>query len=147
MSRLRMRALAVLAGAISLLAAGAGPAAAQPSDPVGNPAPDVANRLSMLFCDPTTVMEEGEAFTVMHGNIVEPGVNSAIGRYTFDLTLNGVLLKPTRTYHSVSFDPLWLTRTSLYEFPDGLATGDVLLAQWFDPEGLTYECETTIENT
>ena len=71
----------------------------------------------------------GEPFHIPHGWGVVPDEFAPVGHWTFELELDGVLLKPT--FHWISAFPAqpsmgwptWVVRTPVFNFPDGMEAG------------------------
>jgi hypothetical protein len=139
--------LLLVGASLTLLSA---PVAAEPPAEAGHPPPDEVfeNRLSLFPCPDVAYVGEDEPFTVVHGWALTGEERVAAGRYRFELWLNGEKLMPT-FYNAVApgQDGIFpIIRRFAFDFADGLVSGDVLDARWYDPNGLALDCTTTIMN-
>ncbi len=99
------------------------------------PAP-AGDRINVLVGDPT-VYAAGTPFHVLHGWGLDPAVNKPVGRYGFELTLDGESLGRGRAVTERVDDGAGGTNLSkrwLYNFPAGLSAGDhEFVGTWYAP--------------
>ena len=81
-----------------------------------------------LTYGPTT-FPAGEPFHISHGWSIVPDEYAPVGRWTFELEVDGVPMKPT--FHWIEAYPAepnmgyptWVVRTPVFNFPDGMEAG------------------------
>ena len=146
--RVGVGGLVLIGACLTLLSA---PVVASTPEEVGHLPPDEVfeNRLSLVPCNEISYVGENEPFTVAHGWGLTADEHAAVGRYRFELSLNGERLTPT-FYNVVTpgapNENFSFIRWFAFDFPDGLVTGDALVGEWYDPDGLSLECQTAIVN-
>jgi hypothetical protein len=89
------------------------------------------------------------AFHVKHGHLLDPSEDEALGRWTFELMVDGALLPLSRIRVVEAIEPsdgVFLSRTYLYNFPEGLDSGEhELRGFWSGPDGSSFEQSCAID--
>jgi hypothetical protein len=95
-------------------------------------------------------------FHVLHGHRFDPNETDAVGRWTFELMVDGVLLPVSHVRVVEAIEPpggpspsdsgSFLARGYVYNFPDGLGVGTHdLHGVWTEPDGDTFQWTCTID--
>lgn len=122
-----MKKMIILLFFVFLLLAAA-PAAAETKETVGE-------RINLVDQTPTQLVAD-TPFHIYHGWWVWAPVDTPIGRYDFQLDINGVIQKEDFVYRYVdsSDKPESLYRDWVFNFPDGLPEGTyTFTGHWFAP--------------
>jgi hypothetical protein len=111
---LRKRTLVFVVLAMLVMAV---PAVAKMKEPVGE-------RIEINPYSDVTEIEfpAGQPFHVKHGHRLDPGADSPIGRFGYELEIDGVLQEADFVIRSVdhSWDPWFLERSWVFNYPDGM---------------------------
>lgn len=122
----RIGLIVALAGCVALIA---GPAHANPRDTAG----DQLELLLPCF-DGQEEIEDQPAntpFHIRHGHLLEPGVDTAIGRHRFELWVDDEKLRGQLIWEQIE-GRVFLSH--LYNFPDGLEGTHTIRFQMINPQ-------------
>ena len=91
--------------------------------------------------------EADEPFHVGHGFVVDPGVHTQIGHWTFDLWVDDAKQRSKLDVSAINpAEGEFLERRYISNFPVGLPAGDhTFRAVWTTQDGLLNDCVEVIE--